>query len=247
MKKDNIKGILEQSYAIGRQKKPELIFRFKVRARVVADAVQHYLDKLKQINILDFGSAEGLTLLELNSLLPNSTFTGIEYSKELIQLAPKLPSNIKLIQGDVTNLSHEIKKHVYGVVSALALLEHLSNPIEAVKEATTVLRPGGLFIATCPNPFWDNVSTWLGLLPDKQHAVDMNKVKLIEMVKKAGLKVITYKRFMWAPFSVLPYLKINISPSLSLKLDRIVRALKIFNMFFVNQIIIARKPINKNI
>jgi SAM-dependent methyltransferase len=237
------KGILNQPYAFDRINKPELIYRYKVRARIVSDAAKRYLGEKSNLKILDFGSAEGLTLLELNELLPNSSFLGIEYSEELIQCAPKLPENIRIIYGDVCCLGKNVKNESYDVVSALAILEHLPNPLKAVSEAVNILQPGGLFIATCPNPLWDDISTTLGLLQDDQHETDFDKKGLINIIGSAGLEFLAFDRFMWAPISVLPYMKIPISPLLSLKLDRIIRSLKLFNFLFVNQCIIARKPL----
>ena len=242
MNSSKSKGILPQSYADERIKNSELIFRYKVRARVVLNAAKQHLGKIEDLKILDFGSAEGVTLLELNTLLPNSNFLGIEYSEELIKRAPPLPGNVMLIQGDVCCLDRNIINESYDLVSALALLEHLPNPFEAVKEAVSVLRSGGIFIATCPNPFWDDISTSLGLLRDEQHEVKFDKKGLKNIVESAGLEIISFERFMWAPISILPYLKVPVSPSISLILDRIIRSFHIFNFLFVNQCIISVKP-----
>jgi 2-polyprenyl-3-methyl-5-hydroxy-6-metoxy-1,4-benzoquinol methylase len=237
------KGVLDRTYAEERQEELEFVFRYKVRAKVVENAVRCYLAKAEDLNILDFGVAEGLTLKELDQLLPGNNFIGIEYSAELIEQAPELPNNIKIVQGDVTRLDADIKGQSFDVVVALALLEHLLKPVEAVREAASVLRPGGIFVATSPHPFWDKVSTRLGLLKDHQHEIEMSNERFMSFAKDAGLEILTYERFMWAPLSVLPYLKIKISPLFSLKFDRWLAKLIIFNWLFVNQLIVARKPL----
>lgn len=192
------------------------------------------------LNILDFGAAEGLTLLELDRLLPGNRICGIEYSGELIEKAPKLPGNIKLLKGDVTRLSDEVKRQSYDVVVALALLEHLKNPIDCLREAKSVMNTGGLLIATSPNPFWDDVSTRLGLLKGGQHETDMSRRIMIEIASKAGFEIVGFERFMWAPVSVLPYLGIRLSPRMSLRIDRLVNRLHVFNFLFVNQLIVLK-------
>ena len=110
----------------------------------------------------------------------------------------------------------------FDVVSALALLEHLKNPLLAIQEAYKTLKPGGLFIASSPNQFWDHISTKLGLLKNEQHEVDMNKKIMIKLVIDAGFEVVGFKRFMWSPISFLPYLKIKVPPVLSLKIDSFI-------------------------
>lgn len=158
------KGILDHEYSADRKKKPELKFRLSVRAAIVADAVAKYLSNTKNLRVLDFGAAEGRTLIELNNLLPGNEFIGIEYSQELISSAPALPENITLVHGDVTKLPNRFTSASFDIVSALAILEHLEAPLKAVQEAYRVLKPGALFIATCPIPGWDHISTKLGLL-----------------------------------------------------------------------------------
>ena len=234
--------MLRSKYAVERKRKAEFIFRYKVRANVVCNMVKQYLDKSENLAFLDFGSADGLTLIELNSLLPNNRFTGIEYAEELIRQAPALPNNIRLVQGDAAKLDNKIKDARFDVVCALAFLERIPTPVDAVREAARVLRPGGIFIATCPDPFWERVSTFLGLLKAGQHEVAMSRRKLIDAVRRAGLELITFDRFMWAPVSIFSYIGLSLSPSFALKLDRAVRALFVFNMLFVNQCVVARRP-----
>lgn len=235
------KGILDNNYANDRKIKPELIFRYKVRAQILANSIRKYKKKSENINILELGAAEGKTILYLNEILPNNKILGIEYSKELIKRANNLPPNLNLVQGDATNLKSTIENNTYDVVSALALLEHLPNPLDCIKEAKRVLCPGGIFVATCPAPSWDHIAVKTGLLKEDQHETEMTKEKMISLVKEVGLEVLNFERFMWAPISLLPYLKINISPKNSLSLDKLIYSLRIFNCLFVNQIIVAKK------
>jgi len=239
------KGVLDKRYAIERLQKPELIFRYKTRARFVSNTIKEYLNRTSGLAVLDFGAAEGLTLAELDNLIPKSEFTGIEYSSELIDTAPELPKNVALVQGDVMNLSADIKEKKYDAVCALALLEHLPDPLKSIQQAADVLKPGGLFIATSPNPFWDDISTRLGLLREDQHETDMDKKLMKKIVEEAGLEILRFQRFMWTPVSFLPYMHIKVNAGFSLSVDRLVEKVVIFNWMFVNQAIIARKPLDK--
>jgi SAM-dependent methyltransferase len=235
------KGALDTRYSAERYKKPELIFRYKTRARVVARAAKELLKSSGPYNVLDLGAAEGLTLLELSKLIPIQKGLGIELATDLFEFAPPFPDNLSLIEGDVTDLPASAKESTYDIISSLALLEHVPDPLKVVKEACSVLNPGGLFIATCPNPMWDTISTTLGLLRDDQHMSDMGKEQLMNVVTDAGLELVEFKPFMWAPIGFLPYLKVPVGPDFSLDCDDIVRKLKIFNLLFVNQCVIGRK------
>jgi len=206
---------------------------------VVANAVRKHLDIDRSLRVLDLGSTEGLTLLEISSLVGNGTFLGIEFSDELIRSAPDLPSNVDIISGDVRSLP--VVSNSFDCVSALALLEHLSDPLLAVKEAHRVLRPGGIFIATCPEPFWEHLSERLGLFKSDYHETEMSKQVMISIIRKAGMELLSYKRLMWAPMGYLPYLKVPVSPSFALTCDRLISSIKVFNWSFVNQYVITLK------
>ncbi len=235
------KGILDTHYAVERKRKPALVFRYKTRARFVADRALQYLGRQTGLEILDFGAADGLTMQEMDRLMPGNTITGVEFSAELLAQAAPMPENLTLAAGDVTCLPPELKSKQYDLVSALALLEHLPRPIDAVLEAAAVLKPGGRVIASSPNPFWDHVSTKLGLLRDEQHETEMTRQTMIRLVEEAGLELVRFERFMWSPVSFLPYLHIPVSPSLSLAVDSVVQRLRVFNRLYVNQAVIARK------
>lgn len=233
-------GVLKKKYSDDRKNRPELQFRLLSRAIVVRDASASYLKTTSNLNILDMGSAEGKALIAMNNLFHNSLFTGIEYSNELIGEAPPFPYNIKLFHGDITKINF-LRGETFNIVSALAVLEHLNRPEEAIAEAYRLLKKGGLFIATCPVPAWDSFSTALGFLKQEQHESKINKIRMIKIVENTGFKILAYKRFMWAPISFLPYLHIPVSPFYALKIDNFLSLIRIFDWLFVNQAIIGLK------
>ncbi len=233
---------MDESYADQRKKKPQYIYRYKTRADCVLKALQRHLGIGQGLHVLEFGSADGLILKELSRRMPGSDFLGIEYSRELIEAAGDIPEAVRLIQGDVTQLPQEVLQQRFDAVIALAVLEHLRDPGAAVAEAGAVLRPGGLFIATCPNPLWDEWAARLGMVPDDLHESHIGKQDLIGLARSNGLEFIAYRRFMFAPIGFLPYVGIAVSPNFSNRFDQIVYPLRIFDWGFVNQILIARKP-----
>ena len=237
-------GVLDQNYAHDRMTKPELRWRLATRAAVVVDAARRFLHCQDGLRVLDMGCAEGRTMLEISAQLPHSAFDGVEYATDLVQSAVALPDGIRIWQGDITALPTNISAASYDIVSALAVLEHLSSPVSGVREAQRVLKPGGIFVATSPSPAWDHLSATLGLLKGDAHVSDVSRSFLMGLVREAGLEPLEYRRFMWAPVAFLPYFHIRPSPRLALRVDRMIEALRFLNWMFANQAIIARKPLH---
>ena len=235
------RGVLCSDYAAARELEPAVRFRYRVRARMALQSTHEYGDPGPVERVLDLGCAEGRTLLELWSRLGAREMVGIEASRDLIANAPPLPEGVRIEAGDVARLPAGVESDSFDLVTALAILEHLPEPSMAVGEAARVLRPGGLFIATCPEPRWDTLATRFRLLEGGQHEADLDRKSLCRLVVEAGLDLLMYRRFMWAPVAVLPYLHVPVSPGLSLKLDAKIRRLRVFEWLFVNQCVVARR------
>ena len=240
---DPSQGVMDRSYACDRMSKPHVEFRYKARAGIVARKARHFLDTETALSVLDLGCAEGLTLLDMCRSLPVREAIGVEYSDDVLRLAPSMPENVTLFQGDVMRLPERIPSSHFDLVSALAILEHVRDPVQVAREAHRVLRARGLFIATSPRPFWDNLSSRLGLHRGENHMVELGRGLLVETLERAGFEVVDYTRFMFAPVAFMPYVKIGVSPRLAQRLDDGVRALRVLDVFFVNQCIVGRKRV----
>lgn len=233
---------MDQSYAADRRVDPAIFYRYRVRALSAARAIQRNLQRGQSLRVLDLGSADGSTLLEMERALSGgTTFTGIEYAPGLVALAKNKSPNVHVLRGDMAALPAAIEDATYDAVTALASLEHLAAPALALKEAARALRRGGLMVATCPQPFWDRLATKLRLLED-HHESRVSRSLMARWMRQAGLEIIEYQRFMWAPVGILPYLRFQVSPQVSLASDAIVRRLRVLDWLFVNQLWVARKP-----
>ena len=235
------KGVMNKDYSRDRKKKKHLIYRYKSRAYETARLFQKYYTNSSKPNILDFGCADGFTLTETHELLKANSSLGVEYSEDLINSADVLPSSCSIIQGDVTKRLDQVKNENFDLVTALAILEHLENPIELFHRAHDALKPKGLIVATCPSPFWDKISGKLKLHEDEFHAFNFNRDAFFSLAAKSGFEALEYRKFMSAPVGFVPYLKIPMSPSFSHLCDRIISTFFIFNWTFVNQIFVAQK------
>lgn len=235
-------GVLDRTYAADRTLRAAPRFRYRARALAAARAVRRFSESPSVGPLLDLGCAEGRTLLELRRLLRPSRLVGIEASGDLLAAAPALPDDVRIERGDVTRLPASLAPGSFHVVTALAVLEHLPDPVAAVREAARMLEPGGLFIATCPEPRWDRIATRTGLLQGGQHEADLGRSELVRLADDAGLELLSYRRFMFAPTGLLPYLRLPLSPAVAWGIDRAVGALGLFGWSFVNQRLVARRP-----
>ncbi|MDC3282861.1 class I SAM-dependent methyltransferase [Opitutales bacterium] len=232
---------MTDDYSRDRKKKSHLIYRYKSRAFEAARAFQKYSSHPIKPNILDFGCADGFALTETHKLLDANLSLGVEYSEDLINSAGTLPPSCSIIQGDVTKSLDQVKSGNFDLVTALAILEHLDEPIELFLRAHDALKPEGLIVATCPSPFWDKISGKFKLHEDEFHAFDFNTDAFFNLAAKSGFEALEYRKFMSAPVGFAPYLKIPMSPRFSQLFDRIISTFFIFNWTFVNQIFVAQK------
>jgi SAM-dependent methyltransferase len=230
------------AYVEERERKAQLRFRYRTRAFVAARAAREHLGQTRGLRILDLGAANGQTLLELRALLPGGQYVGVEIAQAALDRAPNLPADTTLVRGDATHLPPCAAEQPYDLVCALALLEHLTQPAAAVREAARALKPGGVFVATCPNHVWDQVATRLGLLKVNDHVSAMNRQRMTSAASQAGLQIVSFERFMWCVTGLLPYMRIPVPVGAALLLDRAVAQLRLLNWTFVNQCLVARAP-----
>lgn len=230
-------------YAAGRRSAPELKFRYRVRARLAVDAFHARRGRQSEVAVLELGAAEGRTLLAMRELFGGrGRFDGVELADALIAEAPALPADTRLVRGDVMALPPAIEAERYDLCTLLAVLEHLPDPLAALREAYRALRPGGVLVVTCPNPVWDHVAGALKMVADEHHAQDLDGRAMVRLVREAGFVDVVFQRFMWAPIGVLPYLKVPIDPGLALRLDRAIARARLLDLGFVNQCVVAQRP-----
>lgn len=107
---------------------------------------------------------------------------------------------IKLIPLDL-NLSVPLGSNSVDIATSLAVIEHISDYKNYTREASRILKPGGLFIITTPAPAAKIVLEILGKLKlieaaeIDDHKRYFNKESLLGALREAGFSIITFKRF----------------------------------------------------
>lgn len=98
-------------------------------------------------NILDLGCGEGT---RLNSLYSHGvSLSGIDISQKAIQLAKGKYKNIKFIIGDLEHLPFDAES--FDMVYSYFVLEHLTDPEKALREAVRILEHNGILLLAAPN------------------------------------------------------------------------------------------------
>jgi len=138
--------------------------------------------------LCDFGCGANLHLL---NTLKSYIRLGIGLD---LKLKPFDDTKIKLIQ---CNLDKEIplKSDTIDIITSLAVLEHLNNPLKNLTEAHRILKKGGILILTTPAPISKKILEFmtfklciLSIDTVGEHKHYFNKRNLKEMLICAGFE-----------------------------------------------------------
>lgn len=220
-----MKGLLTKDYAAARQTKRSHIYRLKRRTFEVLKGIETFHAEPPQ-SILDIGTAEGLMLSNLKNAFPSANCVGVEYALDL--LTCRKSETIHLIRGNA--LALPVKDDTFDVVVATAIIEHVSEPIQLVREAFRILRKNGIFIVTTPHPFWEGIATRIGHLKEDEHHETLTLSKLSALFRSSGLKIVNAEQFMISPVGMF----------LELNLEKVLKLCRL-NFLLLNQIIIGKK------
>ena len=94
--------------------------------------------------LVDLGCDEEMTLLKRHQSTMKKVI-GVD-----VVVKSQKQGNFETIHADLTKRL-PLKTNSADVVTMLAVLEHLPNPEQVVKEAYRILKPGGVFLVTVPS------------------------------------------------------------------------------------------------
>ena len=178
-------------------------------ARIYEDKAQQYFNRVRTDilhllpphveQVLEVGCGEGDTLEHLRVSGRCRTTYGVELFPEAARVARGRVD--RLYEGNIEQLELPLAPASIDAILCLDVLEHLIDPWSVIRKLHSLLKPGGIIIASIPNvrhfsvvlPLlfkgrWDYTSS--GLL-DKTHLRYFTKRSAVALMECSGLRVDT--------------------------------------------------------
>jgi SAM-dependent methyltransferase len=118
------------------------------RWRTAANSAAYLLSSLRpNMHILDIGCGPGTITIDLATLVPQGQVTGLEYAPDVLEQArmtatERRVTNVQFVVGDVHSLQYP--DNTFDIVHAHQVLQHVRDPIQALREMRRVAKPGGI-------------------------------------------------------------------------------------------------------
>ncbi|MFB7630042.1 class I SAM-dependent methyltransferase [Streptomyces sp. NPDC056149] len=116
--------------------------------RTAANSAGYLLDSLlPHMQILDIGCGPGTITADLATLVPDGQVTGLEYAPAVLDRARATAAargveNVRFTVGDVHAL--DFPDDTFCVTHAHQVLQHVGDPVQALREMRRVTKPGGI-------------------------------------------------------------------------------------------------------
>ena len=221
-------GVLDKEYALQRDKKRALKYRLRRRADEAVQAIRvFYPNPEKDPRPGDRGrqdAFENQRKISLDHLRRARIFSG---SPERGRRS--FPEYILYSRGraDICRSSKMLHSTSSSPQRSLNILR---TPGRCSGKASASLEPGGILIITTPHPFWERLSSHLGMIPGEHKSV-MGFLSLRRHCLNAEFQVLEEKGFMISPigFPGEQYI------------EGLLRRLKV-DRHLANQLMVLRKP-----
>lgn len=147
--------------------------------------------------ILDVGSASGRMANEISKIFPGAQITGIDAYKKAVDYGKKTYPQIKFLVADAHKLP--FRANSFDLIVCYEVIEHLVDPLKALKEMKRVLRKDGVAIVAMDSGNWLFRVVWwisektISSVWQNAHLHPFKHWQLEATIKKAGFKIIRKK------------------------------------------------------
>lgn len=177
--------------------------------RTAANSAAYLLPSLQPgMDVLDVGCGPGTITVDLATLVPGGRVIGVDTSPEVLAKAAELAvargvDNVELEEADVAALPYSDSS--FDVVHAHQVLQHLLDPVAALREMRRVLRPGGVLAVRDADyggmrwfPDSEGLDAWrsLYLTLTSHHHPDAGR-RLLSWALAAGFTEVTPTASVW--------------------------------------------------
>lgn len=151
---------------------------WRARTRLIIDELRRLQPAQGWKSILDVGCGDGLFFPELSEF---GEVEGVEPVAELVDPSNPYRSRIQIRPFD-ENFRPGKK---YSLILMLDVLEHLKDPVGALRHALELLEPEGLFVATVPA----FMALWTNHDVINHHFIRYTKASFRQVARQAGLRI----------------------------------------------------------
>lgn len=111
------------------------------------EAINH-IPKLKHISALEIGSGKGAFLDILRNMTINANLVGLELNQDAAAEARRRGHNVI---AELSSDHAKLHESAYDVIVSFQVLEHVPNPMDLLRDALSMLKPGGKLIIGVPD------------------------------------------------------------------------------------------------
>jgi 2-polyprenyl-3-methyl-5-hydroxy-6-metoxy-1,4-benzoquinol methylase len=144
--------------------------------------------------VLDWGCGNG----DLCSFVSPERYVGVDIDESILRVA-----RAAYPRATFCTPSALASAELFDTVTALAVIEHLPNPLRFLSHMNSLLKPGGRIVLTTPNPALDwvhGLGAKVGILAKESHDEHqslMTRQTLERAADDAGLKMMHFERFLF--------------------------------------------------
>ncbi len=138
--------------------------------------------------ILDIGCGKGAFLKSFKALRGGWQYVGLEPSRAEVDLARR-DRDLEVLEGMLGSVSFDAES--FDLITIMHVLEHVSQPVDGVRQMRRLLKPGGLLFVEVPNTL--NLNMFYDLLLF-EHLFHFPPETLAWFLGREGFDVVAHER-----------------------------------------------------